>query len=695
MVLNQHKKQSAIECLANLVGIEMSYQNTDDETVHAKPEIILEVVKELLSFDITKNPDEEEVFELCNKIKKIKYQKKLEPIYATHTKDVNLTFFVPEEVIHERFRITVISEKGDEHIYEDVITNIEIVTAHTVGSEKFLECNVKLPFHLPHGYHKLFLNIKDDEAEALIIKAPSKCFHLQEKKAWGAFVPLYALHSKESQGIGDFRDLADLGQYLHSHGANVVSTLPLLSCSYEEPLYTISPYSALSRLFWNEIFIDLKQIPELQSETISYEDKENTEFINYPSVWKYKKKMLKKAFKIFIKSESNVALLRQQIEQRPLLGAYGKFRHQLETSNQKWHEWSHPIDLAELQNEDLFYTYIQWIASEQIGNATLQLGKGKKGLYADIPIGSHPDGFDCWYYKDIFTEHLNVGAPPDSIFVKGQNWGFWSIHHEKLRESGYQYLIEVIRHHCQFASFIRIDHILGFHRSYLIPRGREASEGVYIRRPWNELYGILAIESHRNQCAVIGEALGTVPPEVIPCMNEYGIYHLWVLQYEIEGQATKKLPSLSKKINLQAALCHNTHDMPPLAAFFQGQDIELKKELGFIDQAQVEKEQTERKNKLQVLWKTLEDKQFIGPSPTLSLKAFFFGTTKLMAQSRAPILILNLEDIWAEERSQNVPGTLPEQGNWQRKIKYDLEEIKRSQKCHHIFNLIQKSRHGT
>jgi hypothetical protein len=130
---------------------------------------------------------------------------------------------------------------------------------------------------------------------------------------------------------------------------------------------------------------------------------------------------------------------------------------------------------------------------------------GGTALYLDFPLGVNRDGYDVWRERAIFALDADGGAPPDGLFIKGQNWGFPPLHPEALRRQGYRYYIQCLRHHLRYAGLLRLDHVMGLHRSYWIPRGFAACEGVYVHHRPDEFYAIVSLESHRQRTQIAGE----------------------------------------------------------------------------------------------------------------------------------------------------------------------------------------------
>lgn len=433
----------------------------------------------------------------------------------------------------------------------------------------------------PFGYHRV--------GETLVISAPRKCFQ-RKGRDWGLFLPLYALHSARNRGAGDLTDLKAFARWAGRLGADWVGTLPLLSQFLDKP-FEPSPYAPVSRLFWSEFWLDVGPVKGLP---------------RGPRV-DYRRQMAAK-WRILERKAKGWNPPKRWLRERPEAEEYAGFRG------------------------SRTHLYAQWLADRQMEGLRRSCAQAGVGLYFDLPLGVHPEGYDAWKEREIFVEGMHVGAPPDPFFRQGQDWGFRPMHPEKIREQGYDYFIRCVRHSMRYASMLRVDHIMGLHRLFWVPRGCPAGEGVYVRYRAEELYAILSLESHRNRCAVVGEDLGTVPAEVRRSMRRRGMAGMFVVQYEWRSDTRRPLRSAPP--GSMAAL--NTHDMPPFATFWRGG----KDQNGEPDAA-----------------------------------AVAAATLRALAKGPARSVLVNPEDLWGERRPHNVPGTVRRRTNWTRKMRFSLEEM--------------------
>jgi 4-alpha-glucanotransferase len=406
------------------------------------------------------------------------------------------------------------------------------------------------------------------------------------------------------------------------------------------------------------------------------------------------------------------------LKQRPEAEDYAKFRAACEKAKTPWRTWAaNPLSSrrGEGQGEECssspgltfkvedygkptlsrrdyddkaknFHLYIQWIAQQQMDRVLAGCRERNVKFYLDLPLGVNPDGYDAWRYHDFFAAETSAGAPPDSFFTKGQDWGFAPLHPRRIRELHYTYVIDYLRFQMRHTGLLRIDHVMGLHRLWWVPCGYPASAGAYVRYRADELYAILSVESHLHRTMLVGENLGTVPPEVNKAMDRHGVRRMYVLQYEQPMKGPLQEPER------QVVAGVNTHDMPTFAAHWKGLDISDRHDLGLIPDKEVPVQKRRRAQLRKNLVAFLREKKLI-TKPNANLEQVLAGVLKFLAKSPAETALSNLEDLWLEERSQNVPGTSSERPNWRRKTSLSLEELAADPKIAAILKLINAERH--
>jgi len=543
---------------------------------------------------------------------------------------------------------------------------------------------------VPIGYHHLTLEVAGRRSKVLIIAAPRRAFELKQRGLWGGFLPLYALRTKDSWGAGDFSDLERLARWLAEYGGGLVATLPLLATFLDREPFEPSPYAPASRLFWNEVYVDPRRLPEFSGSAAARALVESSEFraeaaaladlgsVDWERTAKLKRSVLAELAKSSLSlSDGRRAEFERFLKAKPYVQEYAKFRAVGDQHGSSWQSWPEAERAGNLADADFLpetvrhHLYAQWAAEQQLAELAAAARSRGPGLYLDLPLGVHGSSFDVWRFPDLFARGSSAGAPPDALFQGGQDWGFPPIHPERQRERGYDYLIASLRHHLAHAGLLRIDHVMQLHRLFWVPNGLPATEGVYVTYPADELYAVLSIESHRHNAALVGENLGTVAPEVYEAMDRHNVMGLFVAQYELDPDG----PELIRKPPANTAASLNTHDMPPFHAYWQGSEIADLQALGAID-AEAAARDRERRGRLRARLATAVAVTRGGSIPgDQTFSQVSLALHEHLAASPAPIALVNLEDLWGETRPQNVPGTHVERPNWQRKARYSLEEM--------------------
>jgi len=566
---------------------------------------------------------------------------------------------------------------------------------------------MRLPGKLPWGYHGLSIESDAEVFKVLVISAPDSAYVNRDRakeRSWGIFIPVYALQSNANWGVGDFGDLNVLREWVRERGGTLVGTLPLLASFLGEP-FDPSPYSPVSRLFWNELFLDMAKIPELKRCPAAQQLVASSDFqaerealrsrrhVDYQRAMALKRRVLELLVQsIFDDPSPRQAEFFRYVKSHPDLEDYARFRATCDQRRASWWTWPQPSRDGKLGGADYsveamrYHLYVQWLAEEQISSFA-KGGQGDgDGLYLDLPLGVNPDGYDVWRYRSSFVLDASAGSPPDGFFTKGQDWGFPPMHPEKIREEGYNYFRKALHHHLSHTHVLRIDHVMSLHRLFLVPKGFEPREGAYVHYRAQEMYAILALESARNQALIVGEDLGTVPGYVRPALARHRVRRMYVLQFEAAPKRQK--PLRVPPVDSLATL--NTHDMPPFAAFWDGLDIQDRVELGLLDEAGAIRELSNRSR----LRSALLSFWGLGESEGSSVVEVLKASLKYLGSSRSRMVMVNLEDLWLERQPQNVPGTCEERPNWKRKARYNLDEITKKEQVAEIIRMLDAARRG-
>jgi 4-alpha-glucanotransferase len=677
------KQLQQLRQLARLFGVQTAYYDVTRRRRPASTESLLKVLQ-VLGAPVGKLAD---VPDALRARRQEWWQRLCEPVLvAWEGAPVACTVRLLEEVPqHGTLACHLQLESGEEMRWSIKPGELPVVDSAEVEGRRYAARTLVLPTPLPLGYHRLRLRGQGHSGESLVLSAPLRAY-TPSQKTWGVFLPLYALHSERSWGGGDFSDLETLGAWLAQRGGSVVATLPLLTAFLDDP-FDPSPYAPASRLFWNEFYVDVTRVPELQQcptaqvLLTSSGFRQEIAALRSLAVVDYRRQMALKrsvlaelARNFFAEPSSRTDAFRRFVASQPSVEDYARFRAVGERLRTPWPQWPQPSRDGVLEecgaDEEVkrYHLYAQWIAHEQL-RAVAERVKGQgAGLYLDLPLGVHAYSYDVWREREAFAVHASGGAPPDAVFTKGQDWGFPPLHPEKNREQGYRYVIAYIRHHLRHASLLRIDHVMGLHRLFWVPRGYEPNEGAYVRYPAEELYAILTLESRRHAAAVVGENLGTVPAAVNAAMARHRIHRMYVLQYELATVPQQPL----RAVPTDEVASVNTHDMPPFAAFWQGLDLQDRFELGLMDEAGLRRERQNLQTVKSSLIEVLRRHRWLQEGGT-DLQAILTACLSYLAASPARVVLVNLEDLWLEPRPQNVPGTGIERPNWCRKTRDQFE----------------------
>jgi 4-alpha-glucanotransferase len=530
--------------------------------------------------------------------------------------------------------------------------------------------SIPLP-ELPRGYHRVTLELGAGlRSESAMVHAPRHAFRREGiGKDWGLFAPLYAATSRDSWGAGDFSDLGRLTDLASRYRASFVATLPLFASFVEEP----SPYSPVSRLFWNELYLDLRHAPEwenagldLDSETLSRLEAARREpLVDYRALAELKYPLLAALSRI-ARSTRPQALDAFALR-NPRAMDYARFRAARERRGGDWPDWA-PAKLVGDVQDDLVlrHLYGQMLAESALAETAARAAASGVHLYFDLPLGVHRHGFDTWTAPSLFASRAEVGAPPDAGFPDGQNWDFPPIHPAKSSAEGHLYFRQSLAQAMRHAGALRVDHVMGLHRQFWIPAGFEKREGVYVRYPADELYAVASLESHRHRCELVGENLGIVPDAVNRGLERHRWRGIHVLQFALTGDRVRPYRPAPES----AVGSLNTHDTPTFAGFCLGRDVDERVAAGVLEPQRAEAILQERRDAIAAV-----DAALGVPSDTPALsRARLDGWIHLLRDSGADEVVLALEDLWLEEAPQNVPGRtdLP---NWRRKLRYALDSL--------------------
>jgi 4-alpha-glucanotransferase len=543
------------------------------------------------------------------------------------------------------------------------------------------ECVIVWPADLPEGSYRLHLTDASAASEEapLIVSAP-KAYRGDFERGWLLAVQLYSVRSGRNWGIGDFTDLEGLIELASDLGADGVGLNPLHALFDDRPA-DCSPYSPNSRLFLNPLYIDVEKLGEFQPGTlVEYGDKlaglRAGDIVDYVAVAGLKWHALRSAFKTF-KAHPEAYRLQDlekfRAERAPLLSRFACFevlRHKFNAPWWEWpEEWRQPdevkcarLRLGSDKAEIEFVEFVQWTADRQL-RACRDLAKRlgmKVGLYLDVAVGVQSDGFDAWNEQGAISRHLSVGAPPDSLNTAGQNWGLAGFNAAGLEIKFFEPYREMLRASMRYAGAIRLDHVLGLKRLYLVPHGFAANNGVYVQMPFEALLAATAQESVAHRCVVIGEDLGTVPEGFRAKTADWGIWSYQVMMFERDEHGSFRGID---HYTPNALVTFNTHDLSTYAGWRSFSDLVLKRSLG-IDPGESD----------DARWHALTRLSDILRHHGID-RHDLYAVAGFLARTKSRLLAISLEDLLGVVDQPNIPGTVNEHPNWRRRLPLAVEAI--------------------
>ena len=558
------------------------------------------------------------------------------------------------------------------------------------------------------GYHLLTIGERHPVTVAV---APARCFSVADAAhdvttgrhphLWALAAQLYSLRRADEDarvgdaGIGDFTALADLVRAAAQRGASGIAISPVHAMFSANPWH-FSPYGPSSRLLFNVLHIDPAAVSGEQAlaEAIRHLDGEDErkrlqaeELIDWPAATRWRLAVLRHLFDHYdIRNDDWKDFEAFRNEGGTALEDHARFEAlhaamRAQGIEGSWRDWPEELRdprgdavarFAEVNdNEICFHAFLQWQAArglQQAQRAARAAGM-PIGLITDLAVGAESGGSQAWSRQNQMLDGLSIGAPPDLLGPQGQNWGLGAFSPRALRESGFQAYIEMLRAAFRHAGGVRIDHILGLARLWLVPQGRQGTDGAYLRYPFEDLMRLIALESHRHRAVVIGEDLGTVPDGFDRALAEAGLMGIRVLWFEQEHGMFRAPSQWSSSAIATTA----THDLPTVRGWWQGRDLEWREQLDlFAPGVQAVDERSARRYDRRRLCDALrhhhrdrhidcEDSDDGAPPPITELIEFVGATP-------APLVIIPLEDVLGLAEQPNLPNTIDSHPNWRRRL---------------------------
>ncbi len=552
--------------------------------------------------------------------------------------------------------------------------------------------------NLQLGYHSTHVGGRSMR----LIVCPKSAVRLTGKRA-GLGVTLYGVRSGRNWGCGDFRDLRDLSSWAAEElCADFIALNPLHAIHNRIP-YNQSPYLPNSIFYRNWLYLDVEAVPGYSEIRAAFETPETlaemarlraTDIVQYEAVAALKRRALEMIFAREGVASEAAAWIAAEGE---LLRAYATYcaldedLHAADPEVWVWPQWPAAYQDPESreaavfavmhEREIAFHGWLQWLVDGQIAEAqkhALAAGMGI-GLYHDLALATDRCGSDLWAHRPFFVKGARVGSPPDGFSPSGQDWSFPPPNQVRHLEDGYRLYAESIAKSMRHGGALRIDHVMRLFRLYWIPEGHTAAEGAYVRDRAKDLVRILALESVRSGAAIVGEDLGTVEDEVRETLAAFGVlsYRLLIFEQNAEGfKAPEEYPE-------GALTSTTTHDLPTVAGFWTGEDIEARLQAGTVDEASYEAQKADRVRDRQRLLDALfkagllpeahERDAAALPELTAGIHEAVLG---FLAKTPCAMWLVNQEDMTLEPYQQNLPGTTAEYPNWSRKMRWSVEELR-------------------
>ena len=570
---------------------------------------------------------------------------------------------------------------------------------------------IKLP-RLACGYYTLSAEIGGKCCLVRLIVAPESVYQpkllVNGGRMNGLTMHLYSLRSKRNWGIGDFTDLLNLMKYAAEKKLDFVGINPLHALFTSKPAFA-SPYSPSSREWLNPIYLDIEKVgaftyneqlknwlaqPKIRQRIAALRV---TETVTYTAVWACKRDALHMAFNAFEQDTCETAANERAafeafvLEKGKALQGFGLFealdQYYSRPGQVGWQSWPsefHQPDGEAVEKfacshdrEIRFYMWLQWLCAEQlreVNQAAAEYGV-KLGIYGDLAVGVARGSADTWLNRQDYCMDVSVGAPPDPLGPTGQNWNLPPLNPSMLKHTGYEKFAHLLRENMRLYGVLRIDHVMALCRLWWVLNGKTADFGAYVHYDAEVMFAILALESRRNRCVIIGEDLGTVPDEARHLLNRYQVFSYKVMYFS-KGWNGFQLP---EEYPEQAITVISTHDVAPLTGYWIGKDLDTMFKLGTLpDAAAFQAALDEREHDKADLLDKLKETGCLGADVQMPAKAdetLLAALHKYGALSRSKLYAVQLENLLGVIDNLNVPGVTEGYPNWAQKMPVSLEDF--------------------
>ncbi|MGU3406954.1 malto-oligosyltrehalose synthase [Methylobacterium brachiatum] len=572
--------------------------------------------------------------------------------------------------------------------------------ANLQGAEPGQGAGFELPPLTP-GYHRLTVQAGRIRAESWVIAAPQRCWrprpYTEEGASdWGMAAQLYGLRSATNIGIGTYADAGEAAREAALRGAAFLGLSPVHAL-FGSDRTKISPYSPSSRLFLETLFIAPRSLPGLagsRAEALLAERADaitalrEAALVDHQGVADVLDPVLRALWlESPARAGTDAEFERFRQEGGPDLAAHAVFEALSEHFRQQGAHWlgDWPEEYrragtdavvafaAEKAEAVGYHAWLQYLADRQLAAASAAaLGAGMRvGLYRDLAVGADRGGSEIWSHPERFADRVSIGAPPDLLAPKGQNWGLPAFDPLEMERDGLAAFRALVQANMRHAGAIRIDHAFQLARLFLIPLGAGAHAGAYVMMPFEPMLAVLRLESHRNKCLVIAEDLGTAPEGFSDALMRAGVLSYRILAFEREADGRFKAPSAYPRDALTAI---TTHDLPTFVGWWRGVDTDTRQSLGLYDHERAEAERNERVVERRRLTEALAAEQLL-PSAEPPEAAPFEAAARYLARAPSMLTAVQYEDVVSELAQANVPGSTEGYPNWRRKLDRDLVDI--------------------
>lgn len=612
-----------------------------------------------------------------------------------------------------------LTEEGSGLRCESVpLSALPVLENGTSGGVAYVRRGLTLPAVPPLGYHRLEVTLSHGAvgAEMALILTPRRCLTPDEVvpggRTWGVALQLYGLRGRTDWGMGDFDDLARFGETAGRLGAGLVGLNPLHALFPADP-HHFGPYSPSSRSFLNALYIDVEAVPDLAESADAqaliagpaFQQRlaaaRGAELVDYPAVSALKMPVLEALHRSFRARHLAGEGSPRGRDFRAFQAAMGEglFRHALfdalhehffrqDSSLWAWQNWPEPFrrpDSAEVEafaaeHEErvAFFAYLQWEADRQLGVAAARAKAAglAVGFYRDLAVAGSPGGAAAWAQPGVLVRGASVGAPPDQFNMKGQNWGLAPFSPVGLRDAAYAPFAAMVRANMRHAGALRIDHVMALEHLFWIP---DEGDGAYVRYPFQDMVRIIALESRRQGCIVIGEDLGTVPEGFRPAMEAAGVLSYRVVYFERTADGGYVAP---QDYPAQSMAVVSTHDLPTFRGFWTGHDLEIRRDLALYPSAEAAGKDAwdrgvDRWRLLLALGpQGLKPARYVSDDGAQPFsRELAEAVHRYLGRTAGRIVMMQIEDALGEIEQPNLPGTTDQHPNWRRRLSVAVEDL--------------------